>query len=257
MNPISSVSQTSIQLIGKQVEGALERHHGIPGFDQERYSQAHVICIGAGGLIGGVAPGLARKGIGAITILDHDEVEVTNLNRQRFYPRDIGENKAIALARNLLPECTFATRITGLACSIQKTIGTGIDLRCDVAICGVDNNSARIAAARHFRSKGIPVIFMGVSIQADHGYVFVQDHNGPCFGCLFPDAMDDLTLPCPGTPAMAEILQIVGSLGSYAIDSLICGRRRDWQCRDIWLNTTTCGGARKIILRADCPLHKT
>src|ERR1035437_5715026 len=89
LNPTSSVSQTSIQLIGKPVEGALDRHQGIPGFDQERYSRAHVICIGAGGLIGGVAPNLARKGIGAITILDHDEVEITNLNRQRFYPRHI------------------------------------------------------------------------------------------------------------------------------------------------------------------------
>ena len=255
MNPTSSVSQTSIQLIGKPVEGALERHQGIPGFDQERYSRAHVICIGAGGLIGGVAPNLARKGIGAITIIDHDEVEITNLNRQRFYPRDIGENKAIALAGNLFPECTFATRITGLACSVEKAIGTGIDLQCDVAVCGVDNNAARMATARHFRSKGIPVIFMAVSVQADHGYVFAQDREGPCLGCLFPDAIDDVTRPCPGTPAMVEILQVVGAFGSYAIDGLLCGRPRDWQYREIWLDTTTCGGARKVILRDDCPLH--
>jgi molybdopterin/thiamine biosynthesis adenylyltransferase len=257
LNPTSFVSQTSIKLIGKPVEGALERHQGVPGFDQERYSQARVVCIGAGGLIGNVAPVLVRKGVGALAILDHDEVEITNLNRQRFYPRDMGENKAIALARNLLPECTFATRITGFASSIERAIGIGIDLQCNVVICGVDNNSARVAAARHFRSKGIPVIFMGVSIQADHGYVFIQDKEGPCFGCLFPDAVDDATQPCPSTPAMAEILQILGSFGSYAIDSLICGRSRDWQYREIWLNTTTCGGARKIVLRDDCPLHTT
>ncbi|HEY5177266.1 MAG TPA: ThiF family adenylyltransferase [Terriglobales bacterium] len=257
MNPISSVLQNSIKLSGNSVPGALDRHSGIAGFDQQSYSRAKVVCIGAGGLIGNVAPVLVRKGVGALAILDHDEVEITNLNRQRFYPRDIGENKAIALARNLLPECTFATRITGFASSIQKAIGTGIDLQCSVAVCGVDNNAARIVTARYFRSKGIPVIFMGVSLKADHGYVFVQDKEGPCFGCLFPDAIDDITQPCPGTPAMAEILQLVGSFGSYAIDSLICDRPRDWQYREIWLNTTTCGGARKVTLRGNCPLHTT
>lgn len=112
-----------------------------------------------------------------------------------------------------------------------------------------------MVVARHFRSKGIPVIFMGVSVEADHGHVFVQSNEGPCFGCLFPDAIDDVTQPCPGTPAMAEILQLVGSFGSYAIDSLICRRPRDWQYREVWLNTTTCGGARKIAARDNCPLH--
>ena len=160
MNPTSFVSQNSIKLLGKSLPGALDRQTGIAGFDQQSYSRAKVVCIGAGGLIGNVAPVLARKGVGAITILDHDEVEITNLNRQRFYLGDLDENKAIALARNLLPECTFATRITGVASSIEKAIGIGIDLQCNVAICGVDNNSARVAAARHFRSKGIPVIFI-------------------------------------------------------------------------------------------------
>ncbi len=256
MNPISSVSQNSIRLLGKSVPGALGRHSGIEGFDQQAYSRATVLCIGAGGLIGSVAPVLARKGAGAITILDHDEVEVTNLNRQRFYAGDIGENKAIALARNLVNECTSATLITGVATSIEQAIGVGVNLSCDVAVCGVDNNAARVATAKHFRSRSLPVIFVGVSINADHGYVFVQDKDGPCFGCLFPDAIDDVSRPCPGTPAMAEILQIIGALASYAIDSLVCSRPRDWQYRDFWLTTSTVGGTRKVASRDHCPLHQ-
>jgi molybdopterin/thiamine biosynthesis adenylyltransferase len=43
------------------------------------------VCIGVGGLISHVAPTLVRKGIGALVLLDDDVVEVSNLNRQRFY----------------------------------------------------------------------------------------------------------------------------------------------------------------------------
>src|SRR5262249_9166646 len=149
----------------------------------EKFSKSHVLCIGAGGLVSNIAPALVRKGIGALTILDADDVEVSNLNRQRFYSSDIGQNKAIALVRNLQRECIHATKFLGLATTIEAAISEGIDLTCDVAICGVDNNPARVAAARYFRGYKIPVIFTAVSATADHGYVFTQGPTGPCIGC--------------------------------------------------------------------------
>src|SRR5262249_37047770 len=93
-------SKTSIELRGKAVPGAEDRQRKILGFDQEEFSRSHVLCIGAGGIISQVAPTLARKGIGKITLLDDDTVETSNLNRQRFYEKDVGEHKAVALARN-------------------------------------------------------------------------------------------------------------------------------------------------------------
>jgi hypothetical protein len=53
-------------------------------------------------------------------------------------------------------------------------------LACDVAICGVDNNPARVIASRRFQGLGVPVIFSAVSAEADHGYVFLQEADGPC-----------------------------------------------------------------------------
>jgi hypothetical protein len=96
---------------------------------------------------------------------------------------------------------------------------------------------------------------MAVSADADHGYVFVQESDGPCLGCLFPDALSDESTPCPGTPAIAEILQSVGALGSYAIDTLICNRSRDWIYREVWLHTASFDGQRRIEVRSDCPIH--
>jgi ThiF family len=65
--------------VGKAIAGATDRQQRLAGFDQGVYSQSHVLCIGAGGLISHIAPTLVRKGIGALTILDDDVVEPSNL----------------------------------------------------------------------------------------------------------------------------------------------------------------------------------
>lgn len=180
----SSVLQTSIRLTGKHIEGATDRHNGVPGFDQAAYSKASVLCIGAGGLMGHIAPTLVRKGIGAITILDGDEVEASNLNRQFFYPEDIGQNKAIALATNLGRECTVPTAITGIGKNFEAA-GNLLNTPLAVAVCGVDNNQTRVAVSRYFLESGIPVVFAAVSEDADFGYVFIQQRAIGLFRMYF------------------------------------------------------------------------
>jgi molybdopterin/thiamine biosynthesis adenylyltransferase len=201
-----------------------------------------------------IAPTLVRKGIGALTILDDDLVQASNLNRQRFYAKDIGQNKAYCLAENLLPECVFATEIVGYPLLIEQAIDQGLDLRCGVAICGVDNNPARVAASKHFRSINVPVILAAVSADADHGYVFVQEAMGPCFGCLFPDAIDSFRFACPATPATADILQAVGALTVYAVDTCLMRRSRKWNYRRIFLSDRKWDIENGIKTRNDCPL---
>jgi molybdopterin/thiamine biosynthesis adenylyltransferase len=247
-------STTSISLRGKAVPGAEDRQRQIPGFDQEKFSRSHVLCMGAGGIISQIAPTLIRKGIGRITLLDDDMVEVSNLNRQRFYIKDIGKNKAIALARNLQPECIVATNIQAHALRLEEAIARRIDLGCDVAICGVDNNPARIEASRFFRAMRIPVIFTAVSRDADHGYVFAQDKRGACIACMFPDMVNDDRYPCPGTPAIADILQAVGALAVYAADAILLDRPRTWNYRRLSLSDPSVDGCSMIVARAACEL---
>jgi molybdopterin/thiamine biosynthesis adenylyltransferase len=252
MRRASTNSPTSIKLTGKAIPGAEDRQRLIPGFDQDAYSKASVVCVGAGGIISHIAPTLCRKGIGRITLLDRDIVEVSNLNRQRFYLQDIGRNKALALAQNLQRECIVATEICGQALTLQAAIDRDVDLASDVAICGVDNNPARVAASRYFRAKGIPVILAAVSRDGDHGYAFVQDREGACIGCLFPDMADDDRYPCPGTPAASDILQMVGGLCVYAVDSLISTRQRKWNYRAIHLADGNPGASSVIPVRLSC-----
>ncbi len=254
MTRMSTVSQTSIRLRGRSITGAEDRQGKIPGFNQEVFSKSRVLCIGAGGLIGHIAPTLARKGIGALTILDDDIVEASNLNRQRFYEADVGKNKAISLAQNLQRECIFSTEIKGYPLRLEEAIERKIDLHCGVAICGVDNNPARVVAARLFRAVGTPVIFTAVSRDGDHGYVFVQGREGPCIACLFPDMTDDDRYPCPGTPAVADILQLVGALTVYAVDTLLMLRSRAWNYRRISLSEGSLDGAAMVPARNNCPM---
>jgi adenylyltransferase/sulfurtransferase len=252
MPPAFTCSRTSISLRGKAIPGAEDRQRKIYGFDQDVFSQSSVVCVGAGGIISQIAPTLVRKGIGRITLLDNDIVETSNLNRQRFYIKDIGKNKALALARNLQTECIVETEIRGYALRLEEAIARGIDLDCGAAICGVDNNPARVAASRYFRLKSIPVIFTAVSRDADHGYVFVQDADGTCIGCLFPDMINDDGYPCPGTPAIADILQALGSLAVYALDTLLMKRPRKWNYRCVRLSDGSHDATAMISTRDNC-----
>ena len=254
MHPEFTGSRTSISLRGKAVHGAEDRQEKIAGFDQAVFSKSSVLCIGAGGIISQIAPTLVRKGIGRITLLDADIVEISNLNRQRFYIKDIGRNKALALAENLLPECTAETNIRGIPIRLEDAIAEEIDLTCDAVICGVDNNPARVAACRYFWMNKTPVIFAAVSRDGDHGYTFVQAKNGPCIACMFPDIINDDRYPCPGTPAIADILQAVGSLVVYGVDTLLMNRPRSWNYRRISLADGTMDGTSWVSVRRGCKM---
>jgi molybdopterin/thiamine biosynthesis adenylyltransferase len=177
---------------------------------------------------------------------------VSNLNRQRFYEKDLGEPKALALARNLENECIADTRIFGHSYRLEEALASGFTLSCDVTVCGVDNNPTTVAASRYFRSMGVPVIFTGVSRDGDHGYVFIQDRDGPCIGCLFPDMADDDGYPCPGTPAIADILQAIGTLAVYAVDSVLMSRPRAWNYRRLSLSDGGFDGSVIVPAREDC-----
>src|SRR5260370_17517535 len=122
MHPGFTGSKTSISLRGKAIPGAEDRQRKIPGFDQEIFSRSSVLCVGAGGIISQIAPTLVRKGLGRITLLDPDIVEPSNLNRQRFYIKDVGKNKAIALAENLRGECIAETDIRALTLRFPQAL---------------------------------------------------------------------------------------------------------------------------------------
>ena len=73
----------------------------IIGFELPAMQAAHIVLIGAGGIGSPVAAALTRKGIGRLSIIDDDVVELKNLTRQLYDRGDVGKYKVHCLARNL------------------------------------------------------------------------------------------------------------------------------------------------------------
>lgn len=238
-------------------EGVTARQEKLAGFNREALASAKVILIGAGDLGGEIGEALLRKGVGILIIFDNDFVELTNLNRQKSYRRDLYKNKAVRLAKNLAREGFCDTLIQGYGLCFEEAIERGFDLHGSVAIVGVDNNPGRVAVSRYYRQLATPVIFTAVSRTANNGYVFVQEPTGPCFGCIFPDAVNDETYPCPGTPAVKDILKVVAGIVVYAVDSLLMERLRLWNYKDEYLDGSIPGRALTIARREDCVLCRS
>jgi len=221
--------------------GVADRQSRIPGFSQEKLSSLTVLCAGAGGLISTIGEALARKGIGYLILCDGDTVKPSNLNRQMFYKRDIWKNKALCLAKNLAVESFLGTKVTGIALDFMDTIRSGLVPEFDCIMCGIDDELAREEIAEYALIHNIPLITTAVSENGDNGYVHVQKPGEACWGCAFPrkhrlrDDLENYRSPCPGTPAIKDILMLVSGAAVYALDCLFMDRPIAWNYRQFHL----------------------
>jgi len=237
-----------------------DRQERIPGFSQKALGEAKILAVGAGGIMSEVGEGLVRKGVGHLVLCDGDTVEPTNLNRQKFYARDLWRNKAIRLARNLAMEGFLGTRVTGIPFSFAEALERGLIERPDVAVCAIDDELWREEFSRWARLERIPAVFTAVSENGDGGYVLIQRVDEACFGCVFPrakpirDDLDNYRAPCPGAPAIKDILKVVAGFVLYAVDSLLMERPIQWNYRQVHLAGVMPDFTERIERRPDCHL---
>jgi len=222
----------------------------IPGFDQNKLSKLRVLVVGAGGLGGEVAEGLARKGVGEIHIFDSDFVEITNLNRQKFFKRDLYKNKALRLAKNISEQATGDSLIVGYPYRIQEVTRMGTVPECDVAAVLVDNEETRVFCSKFF---DIPAIFAAVSTNADRCYVMVQKPDGACYRCVIPEPKGVSEYQCY-LPSSIDVNKIVAGLVLYAVDSLTMDRARHWNYKEVNLSGFLPDKTQSIKRNPDCPL---
>lgn len=195
-----------------------------------------------------------RKGLGEMIIYDPDFVDITNLNRQKFYLKDIGENKAICLARNLKFESTCGTLMRAFPYVIEKHLEENKVREANLLIVAVDSYMTRFNVSRYLLKKNGCGIFLGVSEDTNFGYVFVQVPGGPCFSCAFPRNPESNRIPCPGTPAVMDILKTVSGLALFVVDSLLMGLIREWNLRMICMNGSVGDIKTTLERRSDCEL---
>ncbi len=215
------------------------RHSGIPGFDQAKLAAGRVFCIGGGGIIGWVACGLVRKGIGSLYICDGDDVEMSNLNRQLFFADDLYKNKAERLARNLSRQGFCGTELVAYPYMFEEVQYLRAVPDVDIIVIGVDDHAARLTVMQHCIATETRAVFIAVAADADNGYVFVYEPRQACLGCVLPDLATKARegrKPCPGVPACLDILLVVCGIALYAIDTVLMHRPRTWNFRQVFLS---------------------
>ncbi len=240
--------------------GVADRQPKILGFIQEVLSKAIILCVGAGGLISHIGEALVRKGVGHLILCDDDTVAPSNLNRQKFYKADLYKNKGLCLARNLSKEGFLGTKVTGISLSFQDAVRLGLIGKVDGVICGVDDDLVRELVSEWARDNEADLVSTAVSSDGDAGYVHIQKPGESCWGCAFPrekriqDDLGNYRRPCPGTPAIKDILMVVSGLAVYALDTLLMDRPINWNYREIHLAGHMSDEMMRIDRRPDCQL---
>ena len=179
---------------------------------QQRFAEARVLIVGAGGLGCPAAQFLAAAGVGHLTLCDPDRVDLTNLQRQTlFATADIGTPKAAAAAARLAainPEVKVDARVARLegAALAQAVSAADVVLDCS------DNFATRHAVNRACVAAGRPLV-SGAAIRFD-GQVAVFDPRipgTPCYHCLFGEGEAIEETRCATMGVFAPLTGIVGA----------------------------------------------
>ena len=190
------------------------RHIVLPeigGAGQHRLKSARVAIVGAGGIGGGVLPALAGAGVGRLTIIDDDRVELSNLQRQpQFTGLELGQSKAPLAARFVQdrnPNIGVATVETRLDASNASAILDGHDLIID----GTDNFATRLLVGDTAVGLGIPLI--SAAAQQFQGQVALFRAR-PCYRCFVGDAFD--ADDCDTCAELGVLGALTGTIGNFA-----------------------------------------
>ena len=194
---------------------------GIEG--QERLRRAHALVIGAGGLGSPAALYLASAGVGVLTLVDGDRVDLTNLQRQVLHTTDrVGMPKA-ASGRVALAALNPDVRIETIEERVEGSALEALVARASIVLDCSDNFATRHAVNRACVMHRRPLV-SGAAIRFD-GQVAtfdLRDPQSPCYACLFPpgDGEDEL---CSIMGVFAPVTGIIGTVQAAEALKLAAG----------------------------------
>lgn len=171
---------------------------------QRRLGEARVLVVGAGGLGSPALTYLAAAGVGAITIVDGDTVEPSNLHRQPLYGwADVGRPKA-RLAAERLHRLNPFIRVEAVAERLTEENVADLVAGHDLVLDGTDNFATKLLLNDVCLAYGKPLVV--ASIHRWDGQIVVVAPEGPCLRCLWPSPPPD---GCVGTCADDGVLGAV------------------------------------------------
>ncbi len=200
-----------------------ERQIGLPQIGeagQKKLSQAKVLVVGAGGLGSSVLYYLAAAGIGTLGLVDHDVVEISNLQRQILHwEKDLGEEKVVS-ASEKLGQFNSAIQLNTYSCLFDEKKARAMIPSYDIIVSAVDDMVTRDVINTVCYENIRPWVDGGVNRFTGRITTF-QPPQRPCFRCIYPD-----TLPSQGkVPSLllGTLPGIIGILQAQEVLKLILG----------------------------------
>ena len=183
---------------------------GIEG--QARLLAAHALVIGAGGLGSPAALYLAASGVGHLTLVDDDEVDLTNLQRQLMHTTERVGMAKVDSGRAALHAINPEVRVTALRERAGPERLRELSRDASVVLDCSDNFATRHALNRACVAAGVPLV-AGAAIRFD-GQLSVFDTRRadcPCYACLFPEDSGFEDVACSAMGVFAPLVGIVGA----------------------------------------------
>lgn len=195
---------------------------GIEG--QEKILASHVLIIGAGGLGSPAALYLASAGVGTITLVDNDNVDLTNLQRQILHTTErVGQSK-VESGRQTLAQINPEIQVVALHERAKDGRLNDLVRAADVVLDCSDNFATRHAVNHACITNKVPLV-SGAAIRFD-GQISVFDpraSDSPCYACLFPPEQNFEEANCGTMGVFAPLVGIIGSMQAAEALKLIVG----------------------------------
>jgi adenylyltransferase/sulfurtransferase len=191
---------------------------------QQRLKAARVLCIGAGGLGSPAALYLAAAGVGTIGLVDFDDVDLSNLQRQILHgTKDVGRSK-LESARDRLGDLNPKIHIEPHECRFSSANASDLVERYDITVDGSDNFPTRYLSSDVCVFARKPNIYGSVFRFEGQATVFAPHLGGPCYRCLFPEPPEPGTIPnCAEAGVLGVLPGIIGMVQAIETIKLILG----------------------------------
>jgi molybdopterin/thiamine biosynthesis adenylyltransferase len=180
---------------------------------QQRLLDSHAVVVGAGGLGCSAALFLASSGVGSITLIDHDEVDLTNLQRQIAHStKRIGQAKVVSAQQAMLA-LNPDVHVQALQQKADVSLLDALLPTAQVVLDCSDNFNTRhmlnAASVKH----RVPLV-SGAVIRLD-GQITTYDPrrlDSPCYACVFPPDQVPEEISCATMGVLAPLVGVIGSL---------------------------------------------
>jgi len=185
------------------------------GAGQAKLKAAHVAIIGAGGIGCPAITYLAAAGVGRLTIVDHDHVERSNLQRQPlFTDTDIGAPKAEVAAR-VAKRINPHVETTAVVARLEGDNAAALLADASLILDGCDNFETRLAVNRAAVTLETPLL--SAAIGAFEGQVALYEGwraGSPCYACLVGSDPDREGINCAETGVMGALAGMIGTMAA-------------------------------------------